>query len=218
MIQLRSWRAVSAVSDFILDVKDDTMKGIQKGFTLYGRPVVPDNLVENPDPLRRNGTWFSDIQADHSGSGFSECVFEQNCGKLCFYAYRHMYDSNKGSSWIYCEVGFLWTHGFRLHSRVFHDKEIQRISVGLSDRSEVTQHKINFVKNCPQWDLSSQPPDQQSNALLTVLGRNLLKISKVSFLLFHAPLHLLGLYFFLESIERDFIKALMIHTDNQIVT
>ena len=38
----------------------------------------------------------------------------------------------------------------------------------------------------------------------------------VSFLLFHALLHMLDLL--LESIEHDFIKALMIHTDNQIVT
>ena len=28
-----------------------------------------------------------------------------------------------------------------------------RISVRLSDRSKVTQNKINFVKNCPQWGL-----------------------------------------------------------------
>ena len=101
---------------------------------------------------------------------------------------------------------------------VFHDKEIWRISVRLSDRSEVTQHKINFVKTCPQKGLNPWPPDHQSNALLTVLGRNLLKISEVSFLLFHAPLHMLELCLFLESIEQDFIKALMIHTDNQIVT
>ena len=87
----------------------------------------------------------------------------------------------------------------------------------LSDRSEVTQYIINFVKNYPQWDLNSQPPDHQSNALLTVLGRNLLEMSEVSFLLFHAPLHMLGLCLFLESIEHDFIKALMIHTDSQIV-
>ena len=79
--------------------------------------------------------------------------------------------------------------------QVFHDKEIWRISVRLSDRSEVTQHKKNFVKNCPQWDLNPWPPDHQSNALLTVLERNLLKISEVSFLLFHAPLHMLGLLF-----------------------
>ena len=61
-----------------------------------------------------------------------------------------------------------------------------RISVRLSDRFKVTQHKLNFVKNCPQWGLKSQPPDHQSDALITELARNLLEISKVSFLLFHA--------------------------------
>ena len=70
------------------------------------------------------------------------------------------------------------------------------ISVRLSDRSEVTQYKINFVKNYPQWGLNSQPPDHQSNALLTVLGRNLLEISEVNFLLFHAPLHMLDFVHF----------------------
>ena len=64
--------------------------------------------------------------------------------------------------------------------------------------------------------MNLQPPDHQSNALLTVLGRNLLKISEVSFLLFHAALHMLGLCLFLESIQTDLIKVLMIHTDNQI--
>ena len=48
------------------------------------------------------------------------------------------------------------------------------VSVRLSDRSEVTQNKINFVKNCPQWGLNSQPPDHQANALPTELGWNLL--------------------------------------------
>ena len=71
-----------------------------------------------------------------------------------------------------------------------------RISVTLSDRSEVTQHKINFVKNHPQWGLNSQPTDHQSHALPTVLARNLLEISEVSFLLFHAPLHMLDLVYF----------------------
>ena len=119
---------------------------------------------------------------------------------------------------IYC-VQYWWNR-FQTNfiKRVFHDKEIWCISVRLSDRSKVTQHKINFVKNCPQWGLNPQPPDNQSNALLTVLGKNLLKISEASFLFFHAPLHLLGLCLFLESIEHDFIKALMIHTHNQIVT
>ena len=47
-----------------------------------------------------------------------------------------------------------------------------RISVRLSDRSKVTQNKINFVKNCPQWGLKSQPPDQ-SHALPTELSHYL---------------------------------------------
>ena len=54
--------------------------------------------------------------------------------------------------------------------------------------------------------------------LPTELARNLLEISEVSFLLFHAPLGHVALCLFLESIEHDFTKALMIHTDNQIVT
>ena len=95
---------------------------------------------------------------------------------------------------------------------------VRQKTVRLSDRSEGTQHKINFVKNFPQWGLNTQPPDHQSNALLTMLRRNLLKITEVNSLLFNAPLHLLGLCLFLESIEHDFIRALIIHTDNQIVT
>ena len=79
---------------------------------------------------------------------------------------------------------------------VFHDRPVWRISVRLSDRSKVTQHKINFIKNCPQWGLNSQPPDYQSRALPTVLGRNLLEICEVSFPLFHAPLHMLDFVYF----------------------
>ena len=55
--------------------------------------------------------------------------------------------------------------GTNQFKRVFHDRPVWRISVRLSDRSEVTQHKINFIKNCPQWGLNSQPLDHQSNAL-----------------------------------------------------
>ena len=61
--------------------------------------------------------------------------------------------------------------------------------------SKVTQHKINFVKNCPQWNLNSQPPDHQY-AFLTELGGNLLEMSEVRFLLFHAPLHMLDFVYF----------------------
>ena len=83
--------------------------------------------------------------------------------------------------------------------RVFHDKEILRISVRISGRSKVTQNKINFVKNCPQWGLNSQPPDHQSRTLPTVLARNLLEICAVSFLLFHAPLYMLDFVYFLNQ-------------------
>ena len=48
------------------------------------------------------------------------------------------------------------------------------VSVRLSERCKVTQNKINFVKNCPQWGLNPQPLDHHSNALPTELGRNLL--------------------------------------------
>ena len=47
------------------------------------------------------------------------------------------------------------------------------VSVRLSDRSEVTQNKINFIKNCPQWGLNSLPPDHQFTALPTVLSHYL---------------------------------------------
>ena len=103
--------------------------------------------------------------------------------------------------------------------RVFHDKEISHISVGSSDRSAVTQHKINSVKNCPQWGLNPKPPDQQSHALPTELGRNLLgkRFLKLALFLSCTTSHF-GHCLFLESIEHYFIKALMIHTHNQIVT
>ena len=49
-------------------------------------------------------------------------------------------------------------------------KKKSKISGRLSDRSEVTQHKINFVKNCPYLGLNPQPPDHQSHALPSVLS------------------------------------------------
>ena len=58
-------------------------------------------------------------------------------------------------------------------SVVFHSKEISSISVRLSDRSKVTQNKINVVKNCPQWSLNPQPLDHHSNALPTELSHYL---------------------------------------------
>ena len=59
-------------------------------------------------------------------------------------------------------------------TRVFHDKEIWCISVRLSDRSKVTQNKINSIKNFPQWGLNPWPPDHHFNALPTEPGRDLL--------------------------------------------
>ena len=57
--------------------------------------------------------------------------------------------------------------------------------------TDLTLHR--FIKNCPQWDLNSQPPDHQSHALPTL---NLLEICKVRFLLFHALLHMLDFVYF----------------------
>ena len=83
-----------------------------------------------------------------------------------------------------------------MYIRIFHDKKVWHISVRSSDRFKVMQNKINFIKNYPQWGLNSQPPDHQSHALPTVLARNLLEICEVSFLLFHAPLHMLDFVYF----------------------
>ena len=139
------------------------------------------------------------------------------CDKKNFYReLRNRIDENTVrivANWIW--ITNKWYFIFdMLYKWVFHDKEIWRISVRLSDRSEVTQHKINFVKTYPQWGLNPWPPNHRSN----VLGRNLFNISEVSFILLQAPLHMLELCLFLESIEQDFIKDLMIRTDNQIVT
>ena len=56
---------------------------------------------------------------------------------------------------------------------VFHDRPVWRISVRLSDRSKVTQNKINFFKNCSQWGLNALSPDHQSLALPTELSHYL---------------------------------------------
>ena len=55
---------------------------------------------------------------------------------------------------------------------VSHDKEIWRISVRLSDRSEVTQHKINFIKIAPSGILTHDLLIVSLMYLPTVLGRN----------------------------------------------
>ena len=99
-------------------------------------------------------------------------------------------------SWLICLGRLVSNYRYVICIRVFHDRPVWHISVRLSDRSVVTQHKINFVKNRPQWGLNPQPPDHQSPALPTELGRNLLEIAEVSFLLFHAPLHMLDFVYF----------------------
>ena len=43
------------------------------------------------------------------------------------------------------------------------------VSVRLSDRFNVTQNKINFVKKCPQWGWKPGPLDLQASALPTEL-------------------------------------------------
>ena len=46
------------------------------------------------------------------------------------------------------------------------------VSVRLSDRFNVTQNKINFVKNFPQWGWEPGPPDLQASALPTELSQH----------------------------------------------
>ena len=58
------------------------------------------------------------------------------------------------------------------------------------------------IKSCPYWGLNPQPPNHQSHTLPTVLARNLLEISEVSLLLFHAPLHMLD---FIPRINRAWL-------------
>ena len=84
-------------------------------------------------------------------------------------------------------------------------KTFEFFTLGLSDA--FLSEDLRYLK----LHSYSPPPDHQSQALLTVLVRNLLEMSEVSFLLFHAPLHM-------ESIEHDFIKALLIHINHQIAT
>ena len=105
-----------------------------------------------------------------------------------------------------------------INNRGSHDKEIWRITVRLSDRSKVAHNKIIFVQNCPQWGLNAWPPDHHSNALPSELSRNLLGRRFLKWALFvSCTTSHVGLCLFLESIEHDFIKALLIHRDNQIV-
>ena len=100
----------------------------------------------------------------------------------------------------------------------FHDRPIWRISVRLSDRSSYTEQKKFHQKIAPQWGLNPWPPDHHSHALPTELGSNMLGMRFLKWALFvsYTTSHV-GLCLFLESTEHDFIKTLMIHTDNKIV-
>ena len=97
-------------------------------------------------------------------------------------------------------ANFLFCVCTRINSS-FHINEFLtiRVSVRLSDRSKVTQNKINFVKNCPQWGWNPGPPDHHSNAQPTDLGWNLLGRRFLKWALFHALRHMLDCSF-LESI------------------
>ena len=78
------------------------------------------------------------------------------------------------------------------------------ISVRLSDRSKVTQYKINFVNNCPQWGSNPQSLDNHSNSLPTMLGKNLLGRRFLKWALFvSCTTSHVGLCSFLESIEHE---------------
>ena len=132
------------------------------------------------------------------GAIFDEFVFAPPCVKICQIIWQKRISRKTRKD--------IW---------VFPNKEIWRISVRLSDRSKVTQNKINFVKNFLQWGLNPWTADHHSNALPTELDRNLL--GRCALYVLCTTSHV-GLCSFLESIENDFIKALMIHTDNQIVT
>ena len=62
-----------------------------------------------------------------------------------------------------------------------HSKYVQRctfqfltITFLSADRSKVKQNKTNFVKNCPQWGLNSQPPGHHSSAVPSELSHYLI--------------------------------------------
>ena len=75
--------------------------------------------------------------------------------------------------------------------------------------------RVCYVKNCPQLGLNSQ-----SSVLCSTNWPREESVrdfwSKLSFV--SCTTSHVGLCLFLESIEHDFIKALLIHTHNQIVT
>ena len=133
----------------------------------------------------------------------ARCYDHLHCGQHCNKTGKHIAD-------------FLLK--FCVSNWVFHVRRFCQI-IWLSDRFKVTQNKINFVKNCPQWDLNSQPSDHDSNALTTELGRNLLGRRFLKWALFvSCTTSHVGLCSFLESIEHNFIKAMKIQAGNWMLT
>ena len=99
----------------------------------------------------------------------------------------------------------LWHSGF-------HDTRFCQIfwQIFIQGRAQKKIHQ-----KLPLWGLNPQPLDHHSNILLR-LGRRSVEqeISEVSFV--SCTTSHIGLI--LETVEYDFKKALMIHTDNKIVT
>ena len=114
-----------------------------------------------------------------------------------------------------------WLQGFMFSFKLFHCSwfivnPISRyvsiefftigVSVRLSDRSLYREEQKKIRQKLPPVGLKPGPLDLQANVLPTELGRNLLGRKFLKWALFHAPLHMLDLGLFLESIEHDFIK------------
>ena len=102
-------------------------------------------------------------------------------------------------------------------NRVFHDRPVWCISVRLSDRSEVTQHKINFVKNCTSevW----APGLLIISLLLSQLSEQGICWRFLKWAFFCSMQHLTCWTLFISRINRAWLsKGIMIHTHNQIVT
>ena len=99
---------------------------------------------------------------------------------------------------------------------------IRKSDAFLSDYlTDLKLHRTKYIlsKIAASGVWAQKPPDHQSNALPSKLDRNLLGMRFLKWALFvSCTTSHVGLCSFLESIEYDFIKALIIPTDNQIVT
>ena len=77
-------------------------------------------------------------------------------------------DSTPRTGYFSCETLLFNSHLRHAHW-VFHDKAF------LSDyliNLKLHRTKKNFIKNCPQWGLNSQPTDHDSNALTTEISQH----------------------------------------------